>query len=153
MTIWTEAAIAAELEGRFYGLNGKCRNEEREKLERAQREAAEAMRAMRREQAQQVIVANGSLTPAAILAAVAHAHNLSVTDVVSRTRFKHISHARQHACALMREFTGLSFQEIASAVRLVDHSTAHHAVKTWKDRGHVYAAEDRKARQMLGVGP
>jgi hypothetical protein len=51
----------------------------------------------------------------------------------------------------MRELTGKSFKAIASAVGIVDHSTAHHAVKTWVQRGHVYAVEDRKAREMLGV--
>ena len=103
------------------------------------------------EQAKKVIVRNGAFTPAAILAAVAHAHNLGVADIVSRARFKHISHARQHACALMRELTGLSFNDIAQAVGISDHGTAHHACKIWAERNRVYADEDRAARQMLGA--
>lgn len=148
---WTEAAIAAELEGCFYGIDGKCRNEEREKIQRETKTRADAIRAMRQEQAKKVIVRNGAFTPAAILAAVAHAHNLGVADIVSRARFKHISHARQHACALMRELTGLSFNDIAQAVGISDHGTAHHACKIWAERGRVYADEDRAARQMLGA--
>lgn len=151
MTHWTEARIAAELEGRFYGLNGKCRNEERQKLERERQEAANAVRMQAAEQVQAAIRRKGSHTAASIIAAVAFAHRLSVAGLVCKSKRKHIIHARQHACFLMREFTGLSFQQIANAVGLVDHSTVHHSCVTWAKRGHVYAIEDKKAREMLGV--
>lgn len=153
MTHWTEAAIAAALEGRFYGLNGKCRNEEREREKRERREAASSVRVQASEQVQQVIRRAGTHTARAIIAAVAHAHRLGVADLVGggKSRRKHIIHARQHACFLMRELTGLSFQQIADAVGLVDHSTVHHSCVTWARRGHVYAIEDKRAREMLGV--
>lgn len=154
MTQWTEAAIAAALEGHYYGIDGKCRNDERKAAEQQREEArrrAETIRAMRQQQAQQVIVEAGDRSPSAIIAAVAHAHNLGVSDIISGARFKHIAHARQHACSLMRELTGIPFTRIAASVGIVDHSTAHHAVKTWAARGHLYEVEDRKAREMLGV--
>lgn len=150
MTIWTEAAIAAALEGRFYGLDGKCRYEERERRDREKREAAIATR----EQAAEVVklkISEEGITAGGIIAAVAHAHRVGPADITGRRRPRHIIHARQHACALIRELTGLSFQHIADAIGLVDHSTVHHSCVAWAKRGHVYAAEDRKAREVLGL--
>lgn len=151
---WTEAAIAAALEGRFYGLDGKCKHEEREKEQRAAKEAAKAVRMLRVEQVQQVqhvVSTHGSHTSAAIIAAVAHTHGIAAADIVSKSRRRHIIHARQHACALMRQLTGMSTQDIADAVNIIDHSTVVYTVKTWIHRGKAYANEDRIARQMLGV--
>lgn len=151
MNHWTEAAIAQALEGRYYLTDGKCRNEERAKGEAQKKAFAMALRAHRREQVVEVIETHGTHSPAAIIAAVSHAHGVGTADVVSHHRSRHIIHARQHACFLMRELTGLSFQQIADAVGLVDHSTVVHSVITWKRRGHVYSIEDKQAREMLGV--
>lgn len=154
MSGWTESAIAIALHGRFYLMDGTCRYEKREQEDRQKREAAEAaeaIKAFRRQEAARLIAKKGPLTAASIIAAVAHAHGLGVGDVTGRSRARHIIHARQHACALMRELTGLPLQSIANAVNLTDHSTAHHAIKTWADRGKTYAAADRTARSLLGL--
>jgi chromosomal replication initiation ATPase DnaA len=150
---WTEAAIAAHLEGKFFRVDGKDKNEVDA---RRQREAdlAKAEAALQAQTAAKVareVRKAGAFTSASIIAAVACAHRIGAADLVSKSRRWNIIHARQHACALMREFTGLSFQDIAAAVNLVDHSTVHHACTTWKQRGHVYAVEDKRAREMLGV--
>jgi len=153
MTHWTEAAISAALEGKFYLVTGEDKNEiEKRREEARQRAIAEAAaREWRVEQAQNTIVENGPFTAASIIAAVAVAHGLGANDITSRSRHRHITYARHHACALMRELTGLPLQAIASAVRIVDHSTAHYAVKKWARCGHVFAIEDRHARKLLGV--
>jgi chromosomal replication initiation ATPase DnaA len=150
---WTEEAIAAALKGKFFLVDGRDKHEveEREKREREQRKAAAAMRAYHAQQVHKQVKESGPLNSTSIIAAVAAAHGLGTNDLISNSRFRHICHARQHACALMRELTGLPFQAIAAAVGIVDHSTAHHAVRMWRERGAVYAVEDRAARRMLGL--
>lgn len=150
---WTEAAIAAALGNRFFLIDGTDKHEVDAKLE-AERQADKncaRQELASRSKVEQVIAAQPGITPDGIITAVAYAHGIGVADLVSKSRRQHIIHARQHACALMRELTGKSFNVIASAVGIVDHSTAHWAVKQWVQRGHVYAVEDRKAREMLGV--
>lgn len=154
MTHWTEAAIAAALEGRFFLTDGRDKNAIDAKLEaelladklRVKQEIAN------RRLVEAKIAAQPGMTAGNIIAAVAFAHRIGVADLTGGRRSRHIAHARQHACALMRELAGLPFQAIAAAVGIVDHSTAHHNVKTWAQRGHVYAIEDKRAREMLGVG-
>ena len=51
----------------------------------------------------------------------------------------------------MRELTGLPLQAIATAVHLVDHSTAHYATRKWAARREEYVIEDSHARKLLGV--
>ena len=152
-TFWTEAAIAAALEGRFYLINGTDKNEIDARLEAdLMADKARAKQEINtRRMVEAKIAAQPGITADGIIAAVAFAHRIGVADLVGKGRSKHIVHARQHAIALMRELTGMPFTAIAAAVGIVDHSTAHHAVKTWAQRGHVYAVEDRKAREMLGV--
>jgi chromosomal replication initiation ATPase DnaA len=157
MTHWTESAIAAALDGKFFRVDGKDKNEIAARIaaEREQDKAAAqaATSEMRRKIAEARIAAQGGITAEGIITAVAFAHRVGVPDITGGSRRMHISHARQHAMALMRELTGMSFNAIAAAVGIVDHSTAHHGVKTWVHRGHVYAIEDRKVRQMLGIMP
>jgi chromosomal replication initiation ATPase DnaA len=150
MQHWTETAIARALEGRFYDVTGTCRREKREREEREKEEAAAAVREFKREQAKAAI-RRGPMTAPAIIAATAYAHGLGVADLLSNSRRRHIAIARQHACALMREFTGMPFQAIAEAIGLKDHSTAHHGVRQWHAMAHRFPDEARLARQMLGV--
>lgn len=158
-THWTEPAIAAALNGRFYGINGRCRHEEREKAEReAERKTkakVDAIRSMRSEQAkaQQAVAQKVAVsTRGAILIAVAWAHGLEVEDIRKQSRRNAIVRARQHACALMRELTTRSLRQIAEAVGLMDHATVIHSIRTWAKHRDRYAEQDRAARQMLGVG-
>ena len=153
MTHWTETAIAKALEGSFYLIDGTDKNKvdaqlaaERQADKMRQRQEVAAQHTVR-----QRIAEHKGITADAIILAVAHAHGVPPADLVGKSRSKHIITARHHACALMRELTGMPFTAIAAAVGIVDHSTAHHAVKTWAQRGHVYAIEDKRAREMLGV--
>jgi chromosomal replication initiation ATPase DnaA len=142
------------LEGHFYRTDGSDKNA-REPVSEAQKRhdreiKAEMVRIRNREVVERTIAQNG-IAAASIVAAVAHAHGISTADLTSRVRRRHITHARQHACALMRELTGLSLQDIANAINIVDHSTAHHSIITWRVRAAGYTKEDAVARQMLGV--
>lgn len=149
---WTEAAIAAALNGRFYGLDGKCRREERERERRKARELADRIRQIIVTQAHEKIAECGPLSAAGIIAAVAVAHNIGPADLVARNRSHGIITARQHACALMRQLTDLSLQSIADSVGLKDHSTVCNAITAWRKRESQHLAQAQRARQMLGVG-
>jgi chromosomal replication initiation ATPase DnaA len=150
---WTEAAIATALKGRFYLIDGTDKHAVDANLE-AQRHAdkireRQELEAMTR--IEQLVQASSDLLPEAIITAVAHAHRVGVLDIKSTARLKHLVHARQHACALLRELTDLSYPAIGRAMGGQDHTTVLHGVQRWAQRGHVYAEQDRAARQMLGV--
>lgn len=154
--MWTEAAIAAHLEGRFYLIDGTDKNAIDAKLE-AQRQAdkirarQELAALTRIEQLVQASDERTTLPPDAIITAVAHAHRVGIEDLKSTARRTHLVHARQHACALLREFTTLSYPAIGRLIGGRDHATVVHGVQRWTQRGHVYAVEDKRAREMLGV--
>ena len=158
MTTWTEAAIAAHLEGKFFGLDGKDKNEISRQLaaEREERKADAAARKIIREQAaaairaMQMSVVDG-VSPKGIVCAVAAAHGMTPADIVSKSRARHIIRARQHACVLLRELTKLSYPEVCDFVNVADHSTVIHAVKSWHLHELAYVHEDAAARKMLGV--
>lgn len=152
MTHWTETAIAKALEGSFYLIDGTDKHKvdaqlaaERQADKMRQRQEVAAQHTVR-----QRIAEHKGITADAIILAVAHAHGVPPADIVGKSRSKHIITARHHACALMRELTGMTFHAIAKAVAVTDHATAVNAVQRWAQRGHVYANEDRKAREMLG---
>lgn len=151
MQQWTETAIAAALDGKFFTLNGRdIMGEARE------REDRNAMLARRVKQPQRpvplrVLNKSSPFTADSIILAVSKAHNISVADILSKARFRHIIDARHHCAALMRKFTGLTTVQIAAAINVADHSTVLHAVKAWARRGARYFEQDIKARQLLGV--
>lgn len=155
---WTEAAIAAELEGKFFDIEGIDLNAERRSFaaQREERKALQKKQARLRAIAEIAIkrafeVSNGSITAEAIIFAVASAHHVEVAEIIGCSRKRHIIRARQHACALMRKLTGKPSPKIAHAVGLRDHSTVIHAVKTWHLHDKNYVKEDAAARKMLGV--
>ena len=147
---WTEARISAALKGRFYGLDGKCRREERERERRAARELADKARAELRASVKNRIASAGRINASAIIEAVAVAHHVDAEAITGNSRKKGIPLARQHACALIRELTGLSFYQIATAIGK-DHSTVIFSVGKFEQMKHHYTAQDRIARQVLGV--
>lgn len=166
-THWTEPAIAAALEGRFYEINGKCRAEQRqqrlhdqqmrmrrrEQIMHENRQRAEAALTARKSKLQRAAAQEAKApTRAAIVEAVAWAHGLEVEDIRKQSRRNAVVRARQHACALMRELTIRSLPQIAEAVGVQDHTTALHSIQTWPKHRDRYAEQDRAARQMLGVG-
>jgi chromosomal replication initiation ATPase DnaA len=148
---WTETAIATALEGRFYLADGTDRNaKKREEEERIQRQRAELVR-QRMKKAVEAVVVKDPTDPSAIIKVVAYAHGVGTEDILSRTRAYHITRARQHACALIRELSRLSYPAIAKIIGLSDHTTVHHACKTWTRHARRYAEADAQARKMLGV--
>ena len=158
MSSWTEAAIAAALDGKFFGLDGRDKNEISRQLaaEREERKALSAVRKIIREKAAEAIramqatVVDG-VSPQSIVCAVAAAHGMTPADIVSKSRARHIIRARQHACVLLRELTKMSFPDLCDYVNVADHSTVIHAVKTWRLHELNYVHEDAAARKMLGV--
>lgn len=154
-----EDALREHLKGKFFDLQGR----DLRAIERTQRLNAE----QRKRRAKDVAALKASIeaaiqvaqekhsgkgpSPDAIVAAVAGAHGLTPADIRSRSRYRHIIRARQHTCVLLRQFTTLSFDHIAKLVGITDHSTAHHAVKSWHRHAVSFAAEDAAARKMLGI--
>lgn len=151
MTYWTEEAIAAALEGKFFRVDGTDRNEE--ERERALRRAAmvERVKQYNAARAAKALKKSNAFTPERIIHAVSIAHDVPAADIVSKARFRHIIIARHHAIALIRELTGMSMPDIADAVNLEDHSTVSHACATWKKRGAPFEQQDITARRLLGM--
>ncbi len=158
MTQWTEAAISAHLDGKFYGLDGRDQNELARQLEaeREERKAQAATRKLMRAKAVEAIkamkiVPGAGVSPEGIIIATAAAHGLTPAELTSKTRARHIIRARQHACVLLRELTKLSYPDVCCYVNVEDHSTIIHAVKSWHLHELNYVHEDVAARKMLGV--
>jgi chromosomal replication initiation ATPase DnaA len=148
---WTETAIATALDGRFFLTDGTDKNaKKREEEEKLQRQRAELVRQRMKKAVEEVVVKDPT-DPAAIIKVVAYTHGVGTEDLLSRTRAYHITRARQHACALIRELSDLSYPAIAKIIGLKDHTTVCHAVKTWAKHGRKYAEADAQARKMLGV--
>lgn len=74
-----------------------------------------------------VVVRSGSARARAVLEAVAEVFEVTVDQVVGRTRHREVIPARQAAMALCRELTDLSFPAIA-AIFGRDHTTVVHGV-------------------------
>ena len=152
MQQWTEAAIAAALEGKFFTLNGRDIMGEAREREAERVEAVTRARDLKREQVIKAIRKSQAITAANILLAVSLAHDIPVTAIVSKARAKKVIVARHHAVALMGELTGMSTTRIAEAVNLADHSTVVYAQKTWGSwRGATYRQQDTEARRMMGI--
>lgn len=161
--MWNETAIARELDGKFYLIDGTDRNAlSRQRAQDAQLRAIknDVARAKLREKFadiasfhEQATAPTGTLDAANIVRAVAKAHDVSVRDIKGGARFREVIAARHHACSLMRELLGMSYPAIAAAVGLRDHSTSIHACTTWAKRGHVFDREDAKARKLLSNQP
>jgi chromosomal replication initiation ATPase DnaA len=122
MTHWTEAAIAAALDGHFWRTDGR-----------------DFRRPVRRSHDQ-------------ILTAVEAAYQVSRAQILSGSKLKTVSRARQHAIVLLREFSSLNCRQIARTCGITHHSSVRHAVQRWPQRKAAYAEQDRQVRAMLGVG-
>lgn len=84
-------------------------------------------------------------SPQSILKAAAEFYNISLTDLVKRSRKKEIVKPRQVAMFLLREETKLSFPEIGQKLGGRDHSTVIHACEKIKLESSV----DEPLRQEL----
>jgi chromosomal replication initiation ATPase DnaA len=149
--MWTEQAIALALDGRFYLTDGTDKNaKKRKEEEKLQRQRADLVRQRMKKAVEEVVVKDPT-DPSAIIRVVAYTHGIGTEDLLSRTRAYHITRARQHACALIRELSRLSYPAIARIIGLADHTTVCHACKTWARHARRYAEADAQARKILGV--
>lgn len=64
-----------------------------------------------------------------IIRAVAEAYELNYSDLLSRTRQKRITEARQVAMFALRDQLHLPFKEIGALFNKKDHGSAMHAVR------------------------
>lgn len=83
--------------------------------------------------------------PPAVLKAVADFYNISLADLLKRSRKKEVVKPRQIAMYLLREETKLSFPEIGQKLGGRDHSTVIHACEKIKEESSV----DEPLRQEL----
>lgn len=84
-------------------------------------------------------------SPQLILKSVADFYNISLADLVKRSRKKEIVKPRQIAMFLLREETKLSFPEIGQKLGGRDHSTVIHACEKIKNE----SARDEPLKQEL----
>lgn len=64
----------------------------------------------------------------AIAIAIADAYGITLAELKSDRRWRHLAHARQHAMYLMRSHTRLSFNGIARVLGRTDHTTVIHGI-------------------------
>lgn len=74
-----------------------------------------------------------SITPEAVLQAVADFYGLSLEDLTGRSRRQEVAYPRQVACYLLRQDTGLSLPQIGQLLGGRDHSTVLHACERIAD--------------------
>ncbi len=84
-------------------------------------------------------------SPQTVLKSVADFYNISINDLVKRSRKKEVVKPRQVAMFLLREETKLSFPEIGQKLGGRDHSTVIHACDKIKKE----EAEDELQKQEL----
>jgi chromosomal replication initiator protein len=72
--------------------------------------------------------------PAQIILEVARKRGVTVEEILSGSRVKRISHARQEVMAELRKRTRLSFPQIAAKLGLKDHSSVMHGVRAHESR-------------------
>jgi chromosomal replication initiation ATPase DnaA len=69
-----------------------------------------------------------------IIRAVAAAHGLTFSQMISQRRQRNITRARQHAMWELREHTSLSYPQIARLLGRGDHTTALHGCRAHEAR-------------------
>ena len=84
-------------------------------------------------------------SPQSIIKAAAEFYNISLNDLVKRSRKKEVVRPRQVAMFLLREETKLSFPEIGQKLGGRDHSTVIHACEKIKSESSI----DEPLRQEL----
>jgi len=78
-----------------------------------------------------------------VCAEIAEAHGITVTSLLSPLRYAHIVRARDHALAVIRWSSGLSYPELGRIFGCRDHTTVHAAVRRHE---HVLNGEKRRKR-------
>lgn len=69
------------------------------------------------------------ITPVAVLDEVAERLHVTVDEIRSPTRVRHVAYARHVAMFLLRRLCKLTWAAIATAVNRADHTTAIHGVR------------------------
>ena len=83
-----------------------------------------------------------------ILEIVAGFYNLTVDDLLGRSRSRRIALPRQMAMYILREEAGLSFPQIGAELGGRDHSTIMHAHQKIND---LLARDDSRRREMIAI--
>jgi len=76
------------------------------------------------------------------------------TECRETTRRQRVILARHCAAYFLRKYTDLTLQEIAAVFSNVDHSTAHHGIKTCRnliDTDSEYKSKVEKVKSMLNI--
>lgn len=69
-----------------------------------------------------------------IAASVAQAHDLTLADLIGRSRVRKIAHARQHAYAAVRDGTRLSMYQIGQRFGGRSHQSVWHGIHAHEAR-------------------
>lgn len=73
------------------------------------------------------------ITPEEILEIISRNCNVTIEDIMSKTRVREIAEARQLFCYVIREKFGYPLSKVGRLVNR-DHATAIHSIKAHKDR-------------------
>jgi len=146
-----EAKLRKHLEGKFFNVDGDDINEalllKREAKKREithqmeLRRAAAIKRAARLEAFGKLSdMRKGEITIEKIIAAVAYAHGIQMSDISSESRFDEHTRARHHVVWLARTLIRASFPAIGRSIHR-DHSSCQHAFKKWDQIKPRFAAQ------------
>lgn len=160
-----EEQLRKGLEGKFfdiYGLDLRQDEEEHAKEVRRQlfaehkRKAGEKLRhrcearRIARESLLKDRKVNTTFTPAIVIEAVCHAHDVTIDELLSDSRCRKIICARQHACWLTRKISGKSSTHIGVVIGR-DHSTVIHACIQWEIHRVKFQRETDIVNEVLGL--
>jgi chromosomal replication initiation ATPase DnaA len=163
-----EQQLAAYLKGKFFLCDGRDRNEvrhaRRKYTKAADKTAAEAVEVEIEDASQPTLeqaaaVAKiekemavcGRITPEAVIAAVAGAHDVTLADIRRQTRVFKVCAARHHACAMLREHFHMSYPIVARFIGLKDHTTVMNSCRRWEKLRERHAEAEDTARKLLGL--
>lgn len=73
------------------------------------------------------------LDPEIVLETISEVYNITVDEIRSKIRTRHIADARQLYCFVLRDRYGISHSKIGEGVNR-DRTTALHSIKTHQDR-------------------
>ncbi len=74
------------------------------------------------------------ITPDYVLRIVSESCNVTVEQILSKSRTTEISEARHIFCAIMKLELNYTYESIGQLTNKRDHSTAIHSVRTFKNR-------------------
>jgi chromosomal replication initiator protein len=89
---------------------------------------------------------HNNINPDTVLKIVSKKTGVSVNEILSRSRIREVSDARQMFCYIMREKYGMRYAKIGRIIGR-DHATAIHSCKSHKDKCDV----EREYRELTKI--